>query len=47
MEKRDLQRIDEGVISSSEKSPISDKVIIEIIHAFKEIIIEYINKKYS
>lgn len=25
---------------------ISDDVIIEIVHAFKEIIIEYINRKY-
>lgn len=27
--------------------PISDDVIIEIVHAFKDIIIELINKKYQ
>lgn len=27
--------------------PISDDVIIEIVHAFKDIIIEFINRKYQ
>lgn len=26
---------------------LSDKVIIEIVHAFKDIMIEFINKRYS
>lgn len=26
--------------------PISDDVIIEIVHAFKDIIIEFINRRY-
>ncbi len=29
------------------QQPLSDSVIIEIVHAFKDIIIEFINRKYS
>lgn len=32
---------------SGNSKPISDDVIIEIVHAFKEIIIEFINRKYQ
>lgn len=28
-------------------NPVSDDVIIEIVHAFKDIIIEFINRKYQ
>ena len=33
--------------NSSGNNSISDQVIIEIIHAFKEIMIEYITRKYQ
>lgn len=32
---------------SGSNKPISDDVIIEIVHAFKDIIIEFINRKYQ
>lgn len=31
---------------SGNNKPISDDVLIEIVHAFKDIIIEFINTKY-
>ena len=33
-------------IQFGNSKPISDDVIIEIVHAFKDIIIEFINRKY-
>ncbi len=33
--------------SSRNNDFISDNVLIEIIHAFKDILIEYIDKRYS
>ncbi len=34
-------------VQSGNNKPISDDVIIEIVHAFKDIIIEFINRKYQ
>lgn len=34
-------------IQSGSNKTISDEVIIEIVHAFKDIIIEFINRKYQ
>lgn len=32
---------------SGDNKQVSDDVIIEIVHAFKDIIIEFINRKYQ
>lgn len=36
----------EGILVTENREMISDEVIIEIVHAFRDIIIEYIHRKY-
>lgn len=41
-----MESAKEAVVAQSSKM-VSDDVIIEIVHAFKEIIIEFIHRKYQ
>lgn len=36
-----------GTLTSENSKTVSDEVIIEIVHAFKDIIIEFIHRKYQ
>ena len=36
----------EAMTEENGNKPISDDVIIEIVHAFRDIIIEFINRRY-
>lgn len=38
---------DNGTISEDDYKIVSDRVIIEIVHAFREIIIKFIDSKYQ
>jgi len=47
----DLQKKEELIMENRPKNGnnkiVSDEVIIEIVHAFKDIIIEFISRKYA
>jgi hypothetical protein len=47
-EKKNVElNLDNRPAQPGNNKPISDDVIIEIVHAFKDIIIEFINRRYQ
>lgn len=47
MDEQKLQMIQENQPSARSEKYVSDAVMIEIVHAFKDIIIEFIGKRYN
>lgn len=46
MDEQKLQKIQESQPSVRSEKYVSDDVMIEIVHAFRDIIIEFIGKRY-
>lgn len=46
MSENNIETIKKYANAENIRSGLSDDVIIEIVHAFKDIIIEFINKRY-
>lgn len=47
MAEQEIRKMNENKPSVRREQPLSDEVIIEIVQAFKDVIIEFINKRYN